>query len=129
MCHCNRRLLYELNVCTLHRELAEDAPIINLRKISRVAAASRASVTVITRRVEQAAAREDPKKVAAIRSLLGMGLHRPGSLVTFEGVPEAADLFNVEALAITEIDGETEFGGDDRVLRESIQCCREFIRH
>ena len=58
-----------------------------------------------------------------------MGLHRPGSLVTFEGVPEAADLFNVEALAITEIDGETEFVGGYRVFRGPIQCCREFIRH
>ena len=49
---------YEFNVCTLHRELAEDAPITNLRKMSKVADASRASVTVITRRVDHAAARE-----------------------------------------------------------------------
>ena len=70
--------------------------------------------------------RKDPTKVAAaIRSLLGMGLHRPGSLVTFEGVPEASDLFNVEAIAVTEIDGETEFDGDDKVFRDAIQCCRE----
>ena len=62
---------------------------------------------------------------AAIRTLLGMGLHRPGSLVTFEGVPEASDLFNVEAIAVTEIDGETEFDGDDKVFRDAIQCCRE----
>ena len=53
-------------------------------------------------------------------SLLGMGMHRPGSLVTFGGVPEAADLFNVEAIALTEIDGETEFDGD-RVFRDDIQ--------
>ena len=53
-------------------------------------------------------------------SLLGIGLHRPGSLVTFEGVPEAADLFNVEAIALAEIDGETEFDGD-RVFRDDIQ--------
>ena len=72
--------------------------------------------------------RKDPKKVAAIRSLLGMGLHRPGSLVTFEGggggVPEAADLFNVEAVAVTEVDGETEFDNDenDRVFRISKDC-------
>ena len=45
-------------MCTLHRELAEDAPITNLRKMSKVADASRASVTVITRRVDHAAARE-----------------------------------------------------------------------
>ena len=64
--------------------------------------------------------RKDPKKAAVILSLLGMGLHRPGSLVTFEGVPEAADLFNVEAIALTEIDGETEFDGD-RVFRDDIQ--------
>ena len=68
-------------------------------------------------------------KAAAIRALLGMGLHRPGTLVTFEGVPEAADLFNVEALAVTEIDGETEFGGGDSVFRDPIQRSREFIRH
>ena len=73
--------------------------------------------------------RNDPRKAAAIRALLGMGLHMPGSLVTFEGVPEAADLFNVEAIALTEIDGETKFGGDDRVFRDPIQCCREFVRH
>ena len=52
-------------------------------------------------------------------SLLGIGLHRPGSLVTFEGVPEAADLFNVEAIALTEIDGETEFSSD-RVFRDAV---------
>ena len=57
-------------------------------------------------------------------SLLGMGLHRPGSLVTFEGVPEAADLFNVEAIVVTEINGETEFGGD-RVFRDAIQWCHD----
>ena len=50
--------------------------------------------------MHQPTTRNDPKKAAAIRALLGVGLHRPGSLVTFEGVPEAADLFNVEALAI-----------------------------
>ena len=55
-----------------------------------------------------------------ILSLLRMGMHRPGSLVTFGGVPEAADLFNVEAIALTEIDGETEFGGG-RVFRDAIQ--------
>ena len=59
-------------------------------------------------------------------SLLGMGLHRPGSLVTFGGgVPEAADLFNVEAVAVTEIDGVSEFGcgdDDDRVFRISKDC-------
>ena len=41
---------------------------------------------------------------------------RPGSVVTFEGVPEAADLFNIEALVVTGIDDEEQFVGEQGVI-------------
>ena len=47
-----------------------------LQKVSKLAAARRVSVTVLTREVDPAA-RNDPSRMApVVRSLLGLGLHR-----------------------------------------------------
>jgi hypothetical protein len=86
----------------------------NLVRVPNFARAKRVTVSVVTKRVQFGHRKVSPED---IRSFLKLGIHRPKTLIAFgsgggTAMDKAALLYNVEAVAISAIDDENEFGGD-----------------